>query len=68
MPSSSTTSREVGNHPIAVDNVPAGDDHRAGDACCVHRDPGFPGVSFVTGDDERQVGEAAERVGEKAYR
>jgi hypothetical protein len=26
---------------------------------------GFPGVSFVTGDDGRQVGEAAMRVGEK---
>jgi uncharacterized protein DUF4232 len=34
-----------------------------GDRTCVIQ--GFPGVSFVTGDDGHQVGEAAERVGEK---
>lgn len=34
-----------------------------GDRTCTIQ--GFPGVSFVTGDDGRQVGEAATRVGEK---
>jgi hypothetical protein len=34
-----------------------------GDRTCVIQ--GFPGVSFVTGDDGHQVGEAAARVGDK---
>jgi hypothetical protein len=34
-----------------------------GDRTCVVQ--GFPGVSFVTGDDGHQVGAAAERVGGK---
>jgi len=54
---------------LGAEEGTAGTVHRAlvftntGARACVIQ--GFPGVSFVTGDDGRQVGEAAERVGDK---
>lgn len=54
---------------LGVEEGTAGTIYRAlvftnvGDRTCTIR--GFPGVSFVTGDDGHQVGEAAARVGEK---